>query len=746
MKKLIFLHVLFLMILTATVQADTGVTVNTKFPGGNALVKGIQGDRVNLAPDLRGGRKWFYWYIEAQVKQAGTVTFAFSGKYIGNQGPAVSTDSGLTWKYLGTSTVKGNSFTYNFTKKDEKVRFAVTIPYLHRDLDVFLKKNAGNSNLKKTVLTKSLKGRDVELLQIGAPGPGIEAVCFTCRHHACETTASYLLEGFMQAAIADTPEGKSFRKKYVLYIIPFVDKDGVELGDQGKGRAPHDHNRDYGKDSLYPEIDAIEKLAVAKKIKFLVDWHCPTLLMRSHQDFYFCGPKLMPPANFKNAKQWSSEIRKMLPNGAPNAPAVWLKPVKPKEKGDLCSGFFAFLPEMVMAIALEVPFASPGKKMDSASLKKYGEAFLKAWVKTKFYEPQEYTLTVKNGSAIPVGAHKSTKYIKGIVVNITADTPPAGKVFDAWSGDTVVISNVYDPTITISTLEKATTLTATYKDPGTLYQLTIKDGLGGGKYSKNRVVDIKASPAPVGQVFFKWQGDTEKISDVNNRSISYTMPAKNINISVQYRPIDQELIGWWKFDDKDGNVLRDSTLNKNDFKIKGFTLSENSCSGKVGNAVRFDGSDDKAIHPTLLNKMPGELTIACWVKPDATDHKGQQGFLTKTNKNAHDQIFGRFTMKGTGKPGNIKFVYRIHGPAMPSLNSRIVWEDDVWYHYAITWSADGLKFYINGELKASNKTPGPIGDGNGPFTLGAGFKGAIDDLRIYGIPLKEAEIKALLVK
>ena len=39
---------------------------------------------------------------------------------------------------------------------------------------------------------------------------------------------------------------------YLVYVIPFVDIDGVENGDQGK-QAPHDHNRDYINSPIYPE-------------------------------------------------------------------------------------------------------------------------------------------------------------------------------------------------------------------------------------------------------------------------------------------------------------------------------------------------------------------------------------------------------------------------------------------------------------------------------------------------------------
>jgi len=113
------MRVLFILVMGSVsvlqLSADTGVSIVTDFPGGNALVQSIKGDQVNLAPDLMGGRKWFYWCVEARVKRPGTVTFSLPAGDIGNQGPAFSTDQGKNWSYMGRLVVKGSSFAYTFT-------------------------------------------------------------------------------------------------------------------------------------------------------------------------------------------------------------------------------------------------------------------------------------------------------------------------------------------------------------------------------------------------------------------------------------------------------------------------------------------------------------------------------------------------------------------------------------------------------------------------------------------------------
>ncbi|MEQ8789539.1 MAG: M14 family zinc carboxypeptidase [Pirellulaceae bacterium] len=365
------------------------VKITADFPGGNIDVQSNDGATVQMAPDLRGDNPWFYWYFEATAAKPGHVRFQFPEKVvgfanggIGLQGPALSTDGGATWNWMGTDQVEGSVFYYDFTKRGERVRFAVTIPYVQSNLEAFLKKNADNKHLHKSVLTKSRQGRDVELLRIGEPGEGRRPVLVTGRHHAAETIASYVLEGFLQAAMSDSAAGKAFREKYVLYAVPLVDKDGVQQGDQGKNRKPHDHNRDYGDESIYPEVRAIKQLDREVDFPFALDFHCPTLVMPDHQVMYFVGAKQHPPRNLENVTEFARWIKQGLPKEAPHGPLVWLRDEdKPSPKN---SRYFGFQEGAVMAATLEFPFAPPGKTTDPESCRRYGEVILQAWVETHF--------------------------------------------------------------------------------------------------------------------------------------------------------------------------------------------------------------------------------------------------------------------------------------------------------------------------------------------------------------------------
>ncbi len=386
-----------LLQITVLAQADPkpvaadAIQIRTDFPGGNAAVSRIEEGIARVAPDLRGDSDWFYWYFEVQAKTPGRVTFVFPptvAKFrdgaIGFQGPAISTDDGKTWQWMGTENGRGSSFFYDFTRAGETVRFSSSIPYLQSDFDAFLSKHPGNAHLTKSVLAKSRAGREVELITVGKEGAGIRPVLITCRHHANESVASFVLEGFLEEMISDSAAAKAFRAKHIAYVIPFVDKDGVEKGDQGKNRKPHDHNRDYGEPSLYPEIIAIKQLDEDKDFKFTFDIHCPTLVMDIHQRMYFTGIIEPPKNNGANLTAFAKQIKDRMPAGAPHGPVMLAKPAP--DKRPMNSHYFGFKPGMVLVATLEVPFAPAQSNMNPDALRSYGKAMLEAWVNTAFLE------------------------------------------------------------------------------------------------------------------------------------------------------------------------------------------------------------------------------------------------------------------------------------------------------------------------------------------------------------------------
>lgn len=266
---------------------QSGIEIHSSFPSGNIIVERIEGDDVFIRQDLRDTQgDWFWWCFEVRCPQERTLRFHFTGSdVIGTRGPAVKPSSLSDWKWLGRSAVEGKTFTYRYNLIGSAVRFAFAMPYTEIDLQQFLKGRAGVSQQE---LCRTRKGRTAERLIFGSQSPDALKVLLTARHHACESMASYALEGLMEAAVEDP-----WLKQNVQFaVIPFVDKDGVEDGDQGKNRRPRDHNRDYDGESVHPTVAAIRKWVPAwsaGKLAFALDLHCPWIRGDHNEAIYFPG-------------------------------------------------------------------------------------------------------------------------------------------------------------------------------------------------------------------------------------------------------------------------------------------------------------------------------------------------------------------------------------------------------------------------------------------------------------------------
>ena len=275
--------------------ATSSLIVDADYSGGNIIVERIEGDTVHLRPDLRDTKGWwFYWNFRVQGAQGRTLTFAFTGSNpIGVRGPAVSTDGGRSWSWLGAEAVTGATFVYPFSEDAGEVRFCLAMPYQEEHLEAFLAAHRDDAGLRVKELCRTTKGRAVERLHVGRlDGDPRFRVLLTARHHACEMMASYVLEGLLAAVLADTDDGYWFGRNVEILAIPFMDKDGVEEGDQGKNRQPRDHNRDYIGPSIYPSVAALRTFVPNWSNGRLVaafDLHCPYVRGRYNEVIYIVG-------------------------------------------------------------------------------------------------------------------------------------------------------------------------------------------------------------------------------------------------------------------------------------------------------------------------------------------------------------------------------------------------------------------------------------------------------------------------
>lgn len=273
------------LILAGALAHAAPVVVDDRMPAGNVVVEEIAGDTVRVRPDLRDTEgDWFYWAFRVAGAAGRTLTFRFGGAYgghvVGVRGPMVSTDSGRTWAYAAPGSFTSSSFTYTFAPDAGEVWFSECHPYHPADWEAFLARHAAARGVafETGVLCTTRRGRPVEKARFGClAGTPKHTVLLTSRHHASETVATFALEGFLEAVLAEDDLGAWLRGNVEVLAVPFMDKDGVVDGDQGKNRRPHDHNRDYTA-FVHPETKATVawiKERTDNRLDVWLDLHCP---------------------------------------------------------------------------------------------------------------------------------------------------------------------------------------------------------------------------------------------------------------------------------------------------------------------------------------------------------------------------------------------------------------------------------------------------------------------------------------
>ena len=212
---------------------------------------GSQGSCIRFTADAKGGpeRLWFDFDVTPEANDADQYilelhhgdTLLGGGNPNGRMNPVWKADNNDWTRLADPERIIGDDgryiFRWSVPRPKTNGRLAACFPYQRSDLDAFLK----NKQLRCDDIGVSAQARSFSRIvnrmdDLGSEKPG---VFITARQHAGETPGSWVLEGIL-SAFDQTEENDP-----LLWVIPFVDLDGVEEGRYGKNHFPLDHNRSW---------------------------------------------------------------------------------------------------------------------------------------------------------------------------------------------------------------------------------------------------------------------------------------------------------------------------------------------------------------------------------------------------------------------------------------------------------------------------------------------------------------------
>ena len=164
--------------------------------------------------------------------------------------------------------------------------------------------------------------------------------------------------------------------------------------------------------------------------------------------------------------------------------------------------------------------------------------------------PKAYSVTVTNGTADKASASENE------LVNITANEPEAGKVFDKWVSEDVGIASPTNAETNFAMPAKDVTVKATYKAKE--YTITVSnDGNGTGSANPataeaGKEITLSATPSS-GYQFKEW----EVVSGgVTISASKFIMPAENVEVKAIFEPVTTYSV---TVSDVDGGIAEVST-------------------------------------------------------------------------------------------------------------------------------------------------------------------------------------------
>jgi L-ascorbate metabolism protein UlaG (beta-lactamase superfamily) len=191
---------------------------------------------------------------------------------------------------------------------------------------------------------------------------------------------------------------------------------------------------------------------------------------------------------------------------------------------------------------------------------------------------------------------------------------------------------------------------------------------------------------------------------------------------------DFSFIAYWKFDERQGDLARDS-MGSYDGTLAGGAVWQPS-GGRTGGAIQLDGVDDFISAPFVLDPSAGPFSVFAWVRGGAPgqvvlSQSGGESWLAADS--AQGALQTELRQAKTGR-----------APGGAPLGSQALIIGDEWHRVGLTWDGSSRVLYVD-NVEVARDTQASLAGATGGLNIGAGgglapgsfWSGLLDDVRLY---------------
>lgn len=203
------------------------------------------------------------------------------------------------------------------------------------------------------------------------------------------------------------------------------------------------------------------------------------------------------------------------------------------------------------------------------------------------------------------------------------------------------------------------------------------------------------------------------------------------------------LVAYWKFDEGKGTLVRDASGNEHIGTVK----DTKWVTGKVNYALSFENDGFVEIPDHQELRLQKDFTITAWIRKTQVSQKGKSmGIVSKSSQDAWDYDLFMSTSK-MEHPAFYSDAFKSTDGDIEIISTTPITLNE-WHHLAVIRKGSEAKIYINGVVTGTATLSEDLATSSKNLFIGhdhdGGFKGSIDEVRIYNRALKENEINAMM--